>query len=124
MNVAHQDRPQRKKKCVRENQPQKKKGVRVDRSQKKEDNNEEVIPSIDSYPLKPVYAEVRKISVAKKRDLTNLLKKEVIPSAYSHFYKSLPISSKVRDYCLYNNLSDDEDDVETVELELTDDEIG
>ena len=47
--------------------------------------------------FKPAYAERRPISIARKRDLQELLKKGAIPLRYSESYNSLPANRKVKD---------------------------
>ena len=76
---------------------------------------------IAKYRVPRMYSGPRPISVAKKRDLTNLLRKaKAIPATYAKFYESLPTSKKVVDYCQYVTESDAEEEEITVELDIDD----
>lgn len=51
--------------------------------------------------LKTAYKELLPISIAKKRDLVNMIKEGVIPPVYKSYYESLPSSKKVKDVALW-----------------------
>ena len=77
------------------------------------------LPSQELLPKK--YATRLPISVAKKRDLTNLIKSGVIPDEYSSFYHSLPNSKTTRDVAVWEstyNADDDYDDIEVEEIDV------
>jgi len=48
------------------------------------------------------YNEQHPVSLAKKRDLMNLIKKGVIPNDYFSFFDNLPSANRIRDQALWN----------------------
>ena len=60
------------------------------------------------------------ISVAKKKDLLNLVKKGIIPPIYAQFYQNLPTNKKVKDVAVWVSEEEAEEDEELLVLELED----
>ncbi len=64
--------------------------------------------------LKKKYSAQLPLSLAKKKDLLNLLRKGVIPNEYSSFYNSLPAGTGTTDEAIWNvSIEENEDDPES-----------
>jgi len=63
-------------------------------------NNKNILWESINIPKK--YNEQLPVSLAKKRDLMNLIKKGVIPQDYFSFFDNLPSANGIRDQALWN----------------------